>query len=491
MVLTLLVMLPEILTRPLFGDDAINLWDARQIANGAAPVRDFFCIDPAGDLAYFSLFRTAFGESSVAYWAMITVNVLTTASLLGWLSRRLGGTRTMAIWAGFLFCVFQFRCVPAYGLVGKDMLGLPFVLGGLLLCKSGRWRLLGQLVMGVGIAIKPTLGAIWLVWVIAQFIAERPAWYKWVAATAVGGAAIGTPFLLATWWAEQNGWGWAAIRTTLGLSGHYGSYWSGAAIYKLCHVALSQLWLFPLAVSGWRAARRIPLARSAEFWALLGGGFINWAIQPMFNGWYFTAFTGAIVVLAAFGLTSIIGPLRAQVPLMALAAFYVLFIPATNLRWLKLVTDIKGKEPYTLADHQTRIMEEYSIGKTTPIDQAWIRAQVSKFVQPGAKVGVLVNDGNLLWALRDYRPGFWAVWSPDWNPSELTKGVASGSAELIVGVEQPVAGQSSYANRMSQLWWPMPDEARLALERGYEDVQKGRGFVIYLRRSPAISAQVH
>jgi hypothetical protein len=169
---------------------------------------------------------------------------------------------------------------------------------------------------------------------------------------------------------------------------------------------------------------------------------------------------------------------------MICAGLFFAFVPATNLRWLKFITDIKGKEKYTLVEHQSRVMAEYAVGNTPPYVQEWVRQEVSKLIGHDGRVGVLVTDGNLLWALRDYRPGFWAVWSPSWNPQRLAEGVASGSADVIVSIEDisPGTNSNAYYDQVAKLRWNIPEQALTALHEHYQPVAKGFGYVIYQKR---------
>ena len=482
--MAVVLVLPEVVTRPLFGDDSFYLWAAKQISQGVYPFRDFYCIDTAGVLAYFRLLLPLLGSSSVAYWALLAGNVLGTAWLLGVLGRRITGSGAAGIWAGFLFMVFQFRCTPAYAVMGKDMLAFSFVLAGLLLCGNTRWWLFGHLLMGVGFAIKPTLGALWLVWMAGDFWLNRGQWIRWLLRAMVASVAIGIPFLAVTFWAERQGWGWMAFKVNVGLGGGgYGSYWSGGTIYKLIHVFSPMLWMFPLAALAFRSLHPLSLSRHLVLLSVLLGALVNWVIQPMFNTWYFVPFFAGIAVVAGIGLVRLLPRMSGQIALMISAGLFFAFVPATNLRWLKFITDIKGKEPYTLVEHQSRVMAEYAVGNTPPNVQEWVRKEVSKLIGHDGKVGVLVTDGNLLWALRDYRPGFWAVWCPSWNQQRLAEGIAAGSADVIVGVETPTAEvSSSYSDQVAKLTWQMPEEAVSALNRNYEPVSRGFGYVIYRKR---------
>ncbi|RFC50283.1 MAG: hypothetical protein DVB22_002137 [Verrucomicrobia bacterium] len=479
-----LLMLPEVLARPLFGDDSYYLWAAKQIARGVYPYRDFFSIDPAGALAYYRLLLPALGGGSVPYWAMLAVIVLGTSFLLGETGRRTTGSGAAGIWAGFIFMIFQFRCTPAYGLMGKDMLAFPFVLAGLLVCGSARWWLLGHLLVGLGLAIKPTLGALWLVWMACDLWANREALVRWIARAVAATLAIGLPFLAATLWAESQGWGWTAFKASAGLRGSgYGSYLSGGTLYNLTHIFVPTLWMVPLAALGYRSVGPLGLARCRVLSSVLLGGLINWTIQPMFNLWYFVPFFGGLAVLSGAGVVRLFPKVSDQLAPLICCGLFVVFVPSSNLRWLKLVSDIKGKSEYTLVEHQSRVMAQYVVGNTPPDIQEWVKEEVAKLVGKDGRVGVLVTDGNLLWALSDYRAGFWAVWSPSWNPDRLSEGVSEGLADVIVGVDRPPAdSRSKYSSLAAKLFWEMPEEAISALNRNYEPVSRGFGYVIYRKR---------
>lgn len=482
-----LLLIPEVITRPLFGDDAYYIWGATQIKNGIYPIRDFFAIDPAGTWAYFRVMIVLFGQGSVGYWIMITANVAATACLVGMLAHNSGHSVVAGIWTAFLFVLFQLRCTPAYGLVGKDMLAFPFVLGGLLLAARLRWWIPAHLLVGIGLAIKPTLGALWLAWMAGDFWLRRGQLVRWVPRAVLASVAIGIPFLAATFWAEQHGWGWAAFKVNVGLhpgGGEYGSYWSGDALYKLVHVFLSVLWMVPLAVVAVPGLYPFSLSRHQVLLSVLLGGLINWAIQPMFNPWYFVPFFGGILVMAGSGVVRLLPRMSGQIALMICAGLFFGFVPATNLRWLKLITDIKGKQKYSLVEHQSRVMAQYVVGNTPPHVQKWLHEEVSKLIGHDGKVGVLVNDPDLLWALRDYRPGFWAVNDPSLNPERLTEGVASGSADVIVSIEDISSGtnSNSYYDQVAKLRWNIPDQALKALQEHYQVVASGFGYDIYQRR---------
>jgi len=482
--LGLLFYLPEVLSRPLFGDDAFYIWGATLIHHGFYPIHDFFAIDPAGTWAYFCGVRALFGEGSMGYWGMVTLNVTVTAALLGLVARQMGGAAA-GVWTAFLFALFQLRCLPAFELVGKDMLGFPFVLGGLLLAARSRWWIPAQLLVGVGLAIKPTLGAVWLVWMAADLWRFRDRLGWWLVRAAVAAVAIGLPFLAATEWAEQHGWGWAALKVNAGLRGNgYGAYFSGSTLYKLLHDILPAIWLSPLVVAGARGLWPGNAGKCQLLGALVAGGFVNWAIQPMFNSWYFVSFYGGLMVVAGMGVTRLLPRLSGQIAIMICAALFFAFVPATNLRWIKLLTDIHGKDRYTLADHQSRLMAEYALGNTPPIIQAWVRDEVARLTDHQGRVGVLVTDGSLLWALRDYRPGFWADWCPSWNPQQLADGVASGSADVLVSVEDLAGGTNAniYYDQVAKLRWEVPARALTALENQYQPVAEKFGYVIYVRR---------
>ncbi|MGA3142391.1 MAG: hypothetical protein ABSF10_05035 [Verrucomicrobiota bacterium] len=479
------LILPEVVTRPLFGDDSFYLWAAKQISQGVYPFRDFYCIDTAGVLAYFRFLLPFLGSSSVAYWGLLAGNILGTAWLLGVLGRRITGSPVAGIWAGFVFMVFQFHCTPAYAVMGKDMLAFTFVLAGLLLCGNTRWWLFGHLLMGVGFAIKPTLGALWLVWMAGDFWLHRGQLGRWLLRAVLASVTIGVPFLAVTFWAERHGWGWTAFKVNVGLGGGgYGAYWSGGTLYNLIHVFFPILWMFPLAVVALRSLHPFSLSRHLVLVSVLLGGLVNWVIQPMFNTWYFIPFFGGIAVLAGIGVVRLLPRMSGQIALMICAGLFFAFVPATNLRWLKFITDIKGKEKYTLVEHQSRVMAEYAVGNTPPYVQEWVRQEVSKLIGHDGRVGVLVTDGNLLWALRDYRPGFWAVWSPSWNPQRLAEGVASGSADVIVSIEDisPGTNSNAYYDQVAKLRWNIPEQALTALHEHYQPVAKGFGYVIYQKR---------
>lgn len=478
-------VLPEVLARPLLTDDGYYLWAAKQIALGVSPCRDFFCIDPAGALAFFRLLLPVIETSSVAYWAVMAATILGTAVMLGVLACRVAGTVTAGIWAGFIYTAFQFRCLPPYSLIGKDSLAFTFVLPGLLLCSSRKWWLCGHLLVGVGLSIKPTLGALWLVWMACDLLMAHGRRLSWLLRAAPAAVAIGIPFLAATFWAESQGWGLLAIKTTLGLrsGGGYGSYLSGPTLYNLIHALIPMLWMSPLAVLGLRSLLPINPSLHRTLLALGLGGMVNWLIQPMFNSWYFFPFFGGIVVLAGIGLVRILPRPQDQLALMLSAGLFLVFVPFTNLRCFKLIADIKGKEPYTLAEHHSRVIAQSVLSNTPPNVQQWIREEVSKIVAPGGKVGVLVTDGSLLWALRDYRAGYWATWSPSWNPRQLAEGVAAGTADVIVGVEPPSTEvATSYSNQLAKLNWQMPELAVSALSRNYEPISRKYGYIIYRRR---------
>jgi hypothetical protein len=484
-VLGFLLIIPNVITRPLFNDDAYYIWGATQIHHGCYPVRDFFAIDPAGTWAYFCWTRYFFGEGSVGYWIMITANVVITACLLGMLARDISNSFISGIWTAFLFMLFQLMCVPAPGLVGKDMIGFPFVLGGLMLATRLRWWIAAHLLVGIGLAIKPTIGAIWLIWMAGDFCLRRGHPVRWLLRAVLASVAIGIPFLAATFWAEQHNWGWVAFKVNVGLrSGGYGAYWSGGTLYNFLHAILPALWLLPFVVAGCRNLISVNWCRQQLLLSVLVGGFINWAIQPMFNGWYFVPFFGGSMVLAGLGVGRLLRRMSGQIALMICAGLFFAFVPATNLRWLKLITDIKGKKKYTLAEHQSRMMAEYGMGNTPPHVQEWIRQEVSQCGDKNTKVGLLVTDGCLLWALRDYRPGFWAVWSPSWNPQRVAEGVASGSADVIVSIEDISACTNSnlYYDQVAKLRWNIPDQALTALNDHYQAVARGFGYVIYQKR---------
>jgi hypothetical protein len=484
-ILGFVLVVPEVITRPLFGDDAYYLWGATQISHSYYPIRDFYAIDPAGTWAYFCGIRFLFGDGSVGYWIMLTANVAITGYLLGKLARHNANSLFAGIWTAFLFVMFQLRCTPAYALVGKDMLGFPFVLGGLLLATRSRWWLPAQLLVGVGLAIKPTLGALWLVWMACDFWQRRDEPVRWVLRAALATVAIGIPFLAVTYWAEQHGWGWAAFKAKVGLAGgNYGSYWSGETLYKLIHAFVPILWMLPLAALGMRRLRPFNLSRHQVLLSVLLGGLVNWGIQPMLNSYYFVPYFGGIAVLAGIGVVELLPRMSAQIAVMTCAGLFFAFVPATNLRWLKFVTDIKGKEKYTLAEHQSRVMEQYALGNTPPYIQEWVRNEVFKLIGQEGRVGVLVTDGDLLWALRDYRPGFWADWSPSWNPHRLAEGVASGSADVIVGIEDisSVTNSNTYYDQVAKLRWNVPEQAMKALHEDYQPMAKRFGYVIYLKQ---------
>ena len=484
-VLGFMLVLPEVITRPLFGDDAYYLWGATQIYHGCYPIRDFYAIDPTGTWAYFCGTRFLFGDGSVGYWIMVTANVAITGYLLGMLARDNANSLFAGIWTAFLFVMFQLRCTPAYALVGKDMLGFPFALGGLLLATRSRWWFPAHLMVGIGLAIKPTLGALWLVWMAGDFWQQRSQLVHWLLRAAVASVAIGIPFLAVTYWGELHAWGWAAFKVNVGLaSGNYGSYWSGETLYKLIHAFVPMLWMLPLAALALRSLQPFNLSRHLVLLSVLLGGLINWGIQPMFNSYYFIPFFGAITVLAGMGLVELLPGMSGQIAVMACASMFFAFVPATNLRWLKFVTDIKGREKYTLVEHQSRVMAQYALGNTPPYIQEWVRSEVSELVGHDGRVGVLVTDGDLLWALRAYRPGFWADWSPAWNPQRLAEGVASGSADVIVGVEDVSSFTNSniYYDQVAKLRWNVPEQAMRALHEDYQPVARRFGYVIYQRR---------
>lgn len=484
-ILSFMLVVPEVITRPLFGDDAYYLWGATQISHGFYPIRDFYAIDPAGTWAYFCGVRFLFGDDSVGYWIMIAANVAITAYLLGILARNIGSSFLAGIWTAFLFVMFQLRCAPAYALVGKDMLGFPFVLGGLLLTTRSRWWIPAHLLVGIGLAIKPTLGALWLVWMAGDFWLRRGHPLRWLLRAVLANIAIGIPFFAVTFWGQQHGWGWAAFKVNVGLAGgNYGSYWAGETLYKLIHAFVPMLWMLPLAALAIRSLRPFNLSRDLVLLSVLLGGLINWGIQPMLNPYYFVPFFGGIAVLAGIGVVELLPRMSGQIALMTCAGLLFAFVPATNLRWLKFITDIKGKEKYTLAEHQSRVMEQYALGNTPPYIQEWVRGEVSKLIGHDGRVGVLVTDGDLLWALRDYRPGFWADWSPSWNPQRLAEGVASGSADVIVGIENisSVTNSNLYYDQVAKLRWNVPEQAMKALQEQYEPVAKRFGYVIYQRR---------
>lgn len=476
--------IPDVITRPLFGDDAYYIWGATQIHHGCYPIRDFFAIDPAGTWAYFCGMRYLLGESSIGYWSMITANVIITACLLGLLARNISQS-VSGILTAFMFVMFQFRCTVPYELVGKDMLGFPFVLGGLLLASRFRWWIPAHILVGMGLAIKPTLGAIWLVWMTADFWLNRDQLIRWLPRAVLASAAIGIPFLAATLWAEQQGWGLAAFKVNVGLrSGGYGVYFSGGTLYKFLHAILPAAWLLPLIGVGCRSIKPMNLSKHQLLLSILCGGLINWLIQPMFNNWYFIPFIGGVIVLAAIGVVQLLPGISGLIGLTLSAGLFFGFVPATNLRWLKLATDIDGKGKYTLSDHQSRMIAQYAVCNTPPYIQDWVKQEVLRIGDGNTKIGLIVTDGNLLWALRNYRPGFWAVWSPSWNPQQLTEGIASGSADVIVGVEDISAGtnSSSNYNQIAKLRWNIPEQALAALHEHYQTAATGFGYVIYQRR---------
>jgi hypothetical protein len=483
-VLGFLLMIPDVITRPLFGDDAYYIWGATQIHQGCYPIRDFFAIDPAGAWGYFCVTRFLFGEGSVGYWIMVSVSTGITAILLGLLARNAVQSLVVGIWVAFLFIIVQLRCTPPYALVGKDMIGFPFVLGGMLLGSRARWWLPANLLVGIGLAIKPTLGAIWLFWMVGDFWLHWRQLTWWVRRAAPASVAIGIPFLAATLWAERHGWGWAALKVNTGLSAGYGAYLSGANLYKFSHVFLPMFWMFPMAALALRSRLPFKISRHQVIVSVLLGGLVNWVVQPMFNSWYFIPFFSGIVVMAGIGLVRIVPRISSQVLLMFCAGLFFAFVPSTNLRWIKLLGDVGGKEKYTLVEHQSRLMVQYGTGNTPPYIQNWVRNEVAKMVPHGAMVGITVTDGDLLWALRDYRPGFWAVWSPSWNPEKLAEGLKTDSAEVVVGVESQTPGSESaiYYNKIAQLQWNMPDEAIEALAKNYQEVTNHFGYVIYRRR---------
>jgi hypothetical protein len=242
--------------------------------------------------------------------------------------------------------------------------------------------------------------------------------------------------------------------------------------------------MFPLAVMALRSLHRFSLSRHLTLLAVLLGGVVNWAIQPMFNLWYFVPFFGGIIVMAGIGMVQLLPRMSDQIALMICAGLFFGFVPATNFRWLKLITDIKGKEKYTLVEHQSRVMAEYVLGNTPPYVQEWLQTEVSNLIGHDGKVGVLVNDPELLWALRDYRPGFWAVNDPSLNPQRLTEGVISGSADVIVSVEDisPGTNSNTYYDQVAKLRWNIPDQALTALQEHYQVAARGFGYVIYQRR---------
>jgi hypothetical protein len=480
-----ILWLPEILTRPLFGDDSFYLWAAEQISKGVYPFRDFYCIDTAGILAYFRFLLPLVGSSTVAYWGLLAGNVLGTAWLLGVLGRRLTGSGAAGIWAGFLFMVFQFHCTPVYALMGKDMLAFTIVLSGLLLCGSTRWWLFGHLLMGIGFAIKPTLGALWLVWMAGDFWLNRSQWVRWLLRALVASVVIGIPFLVVTLWAERQGWGWMAFKVNIGLGGGgYGCYWSGNNLYKLMNIFVPMLWMLPLTVVAIRSQIPFSLSRHLVPLSVLLGGLLNWLIQPMFNSWYFVPFFGGIAVVAGIGVVQLLPRASGQIILMLCLGLFFAFVPSTNLRWLKFLADIGGKEKYTLVEHQSRLMEQYGTGNAPPYIQDWVRTEVGRIVPPGARVGITVTDGNLLWALRDYRPGFWAVWCPSWNPKKLTEGLQASSADVVVGFQTAThaSGSSIYYDHTAKFRWEMPEAATQALAKHYQEVTNQFGYVIYRRR---------
>jgi hypothetical protein len=173
-----------------------------------------------------------------------------------------------------------------------------------------------------------------------------------------------------------------------------------------------------------------------------------------------------------------------QVLIMMCAALVFAFVPATNIRWLKLATDTHGKDKYTLVDHQSRLMAEYALGNTPPYIQNWVRDEVAKLTDHQGSVGILVTDGSLLWALRDYRPGFWADWCPSWDPKRLAEGVASGSADVIVSVDNIASGTTAniYYDQVAKLRWAVPPEAMAALQTQYQVAAENFGYVIYVKR---------
>jgi hypothetical protein len=481
---TLALWLPEVLTRPLFGDDSFYLWAARQMAHGHFPIRDFYCIDTAGMLACFSLLGPLIGSSSVAYWLVLATIVLVTASLLGGLVSKATPVASASAWTVFVFSIAQFYLVPAYALAGKDLFGFPFLLAGLLLAAHRRWWPAAHLIMGVGIAIKPTLGAIWLTWIFGQLWLARAHPRAALLRTSLATLMMGAPFLAATLWAEQHGWGWAMFRTELGLTGgHYGTYLSVASLYKLANVLAPVLWLLPLAVVGAIALRPYDLAQHLPLLAVLIGGAVNAGVQPMFDTWYFTPLVGGVACLASIGIARMLREERAQALSMLAAGLFVVFVPSTNLRWLKLLFD-KG---YNLQEHQSRVIVGYNKNSATPIEQAWVRGEVIKLIGERGKVGVLVDDANLLWALWNYEPAYWAVRCPSWHPERLVEGISSRRADVIVGVEQPRHRASAiYTSRTAQLWWPLPPNVVKALTRNYRVAAESYGYVVYVRK-PASS----
>jgi hypothetical protein len=479
-----IIWVPEILTRPLFGDDSFYLWSAKQMGDGVFPARDFYCIDTVGILAYFRLLYVLGCHGSVSYWASIAVNVFVAASLLGMAARRVTGLNSTGTWAGLLYAVFLLYCTPTYGLVGKDMLAMPFLLGGFLLAGSTRWWIPGHLLVGCAVAIKPTLGVVWVCWMTGHGFLNRSDLGRWLFKAFVGIVLISTPFIVVTIWAEQHGWGLAILQSNKSLPGNYGHYLLGANVYKLAHALVPVLWMVPAAILGFgslSANRNYPCLLLLS---LLSGGFVNWAIQPMFNAWYFVPFIAGIVILAAMGMDRLVpGKTEQLAGFIALGLFFA-FVPSTNLRWVKLLWDIGGKEKYTLAEHQSRLMQQYGTGNTPPYVQNWVRNEIAKIVPAGAKVGITVTDGNLLWALRDYTPGFWADWCPSWNPEKLAAGLNAASAAVVVGVQTQTRGSKSviYYDQVAQLQWQMPEEAINALAKNYREVTNQFGYVIYRQR---------
>jgi hypothetical protein len=150
-----------------------------------------------------------------------------------------------------------------------------------------------------------------------------------------------------------------------------------------------------------------------------------------------------------------------------------------------LIVDAKSKVPYGIAEHQGRILSGYGLANTPPHVQDWIRHELSRIADKSTRVGVLVTDGNLLWAIRDYPPGFWAVWSPSWNPDRLVEGLASGSADVIIGIEnvKSDAKPRYYLDQSSRLRWDIPDEALVVLREQYRPVAKAFEYIIYQKRS--------
>lgn len=481
-----MLWLPEILTRPLFGDDSFYLWAAKQIANGVYPIRDFYCIDTVGVLAYFSALYALGCDNSLAYWAMVAGNVIATSWLLGILTRRLTGSFTSGMWAGFIFTIIQFRCTPAQCLVGKDMLAFPFVLGGLLLAEKRRWGILGHLIVGMGLAVKPTLGAIWAIWILGDLVLARNQFGKWFLKACVSTILVGIPFFVVTLWAEQHGWGWAALKVNTGLAKGFGNLFCIEALYNLTNVFAPVLWTLPFSVLAARRLLPFSLSRDLILMALFVGGLINWLIQPMVSTWYFVPFISVFLVLAAIGVDRIVTGKVEQIVAFAGIGLFLAFVPSTNLRWIKLLGNIGGKEKYSLVEHQSRLMNQSGMRNTPPFIQDWVRYEVTKIVPQGGRVGIIVTDGNLLWALRDYRPGFWAVWCPSWNPGKLTEGLNAGTADVVVGVQTQMKGRGSaiYYDRVAQLQWQMPEAAAQALARNYEELVSQYGYVIYRRREP-------